>query len=681
MLGKMGNSSLPVNYYNEDFVPSSRAIRVNCLLMASLSFAIFTAVGAVLGKQWLAHYDHESQLLAPAEQGRERHRKFMGLQTWHVATVIGTLPTLLQISLFLFLISLVDLFWPINRKVASIVLSFTVLTFIFYLGTALVAVFAFGSPFQTHFSAFLYRLKAYVTDYHKEQDPNDVVGAGCVNWLLETTSLPNAAVQSFKAVAKLSGPARDQLNLSTFKVVAMLMKPVAIGNKVQLGISTDTLLSALPDLIGLVNASDDFSWEAILSSAHQARTTLKTTLRHMFRQRSTDSETRTHQGSSKLKRSLYDAAVQMYSSATNEVQPPADTNPMMEARHTASTENTGNAEQLRWIAKFAGALKLDTKFNTKELDPLYSFLFRPLSLSSPPYQVIADLLTLCHLPNSPASCALAAVILKVDVGTLEKHMADLSLDGFFTVLPKHNEGIQVHHPALLSFVKAETERLNIDITKDVEASRPRMAKSYLDFLNSTLEQSNIQSNSTRRLRLPDLPTQQRSLLVPSLQAACKEWTSCLLESYDDTNPSSAIPLSSLETFLESHLLRWIEVLVLCDCLQMVVPSLTHTQNWLTVSRFQFFWKLALILFELGCSTRFYLYSTLHRSANHGETFLQSHQRKRVKHLPFRAAIHAILLPPENIPPSHISYFPHCKSPTCRRPFMEFISSTASWPLI
>ena len=283
MLGKMDNSASPVDYHNEAFVPPPRAIRVNCLFMASLSFAIFTAVGAVLGKQWLVHYDHESQLLAPAEQGRERHRKFMGLQRWHVATVIGTLPTLLQISLFLFLVSLVDLFWTINRKVACTVLSFTILTFVFYIGTTLIAVFASGSPFQTRFSALLYRLRIYVTGYHKEEDPSDLVGAGCVDWLLKTTSLPNAAVQSVKAVAKLSDLAREHLKLSTVEVIALLMKPVAIGTKVQLGISTDTLRSALPDLVGLVNASEDFSWVAILPSSHQTRTTLYTTVSNLFR--------------------------------------------------------------------------------------------------------------------------------------------------------------------------------------------------------------------------------------------------------------------------------------------------------------------------------------------------------------------------------------------------------------
>ena len=371
MLLKMENSSSTVNYYNDAFVPSPRAIRVNCFFMISLSCSVFTSLGAVLGKQWLAHYNYERHALPPAERGRERHRKYMGAQNWHLKAVIETLPTLLQLSLFLFLIALVDLFWPLNRTVASTVIAFTLLTFTFYIGTTTIAVLAFGSPFQTRFSALLFRLKAYITGYHEREDPYDTMGARCVNWLLETTTLPEAVAEAVKAVLRLSYGARDKLNLDAARVVKLLMKPVIIGGSVQWGISIDSLRSASPDLLNLVGEEYDFNWTSILPSLPQSKPSPFHTLRNFLRQAgssseedSSEDEDLNQQPSALIHHSIRDAAMQMM----------------------LSSPSPATVEAYRPIFLLLGTIEYQDAHSIEQFDPIYRLLVHNLRSSPSPNQ-------------------------------------------------------------------------------------------------------------------------------------------------------------------------------------------------------------------------------------------------------------------------------------------------------
>jgi len=93
--------------------------------MTSLACAVFTTLGAVLGKQWPAYYEEKSRPLPPADRERERHCKFLGARVWHLKSVFETLPTLLPPSLFIFLVALINLFWSLDKMVAGPIIIFT----------------------------------------------------------------------------------------------------------------------------------------------------------------------------------------------------------------------------------------------------------------------------------------------------------------------------------------------------------------------------------------------------------------------------------------------------------------------------------------------------------------------------------------------------------------------------
>ncbi|KAG8931820.1 hypothetical protein FRC02_002114 [Tulasnella sp. 418] len=146
------NSQTPV------FKASQRAIRVNALLFASLCCSLFTALGAILGKQWLNHYGNGGSVKVLSVKCRERQRKLIGLERWHLETILETLPTLLQFSLFLFLVAVFDVLWDINHIVAAVVLGFFIMTLSFYITTAVISVYDPASPFQNRFTRLLRRL-------------------------------------------------------------------------------------------------------------------------------------------------------------------------------------------------------------------------------------------------------------------------------------------------------------------------------------------------------------------------------------------------------------------------------------------------------------------------------------------------------------------------------------------
>ncbi|KAK0467370.1 hypothetical protein IW261DRAFT_1312626, partial [Armillaria novae-zelandiae] len=79
---------------------------VNGLWFASLTLSLATALFAVLADGWYCHY--LSPVAGnPQVRARTRHLRYTGLLNWRVSTLIGFLPLMLHLSLFLFFTGLV----------------------------------------------------------------------------------------------------------------------------------------------------------------------------------------------------------------------------------------------------------------------------------------------------------------------------------------------------------------------------------------------------------------------------------------------------------------------------------------------------------------------------------------------------------------------------------------------
>ncbi|KAK0476757.1 hypothetical protein IW261DRAFT_1367554, partial [Armillaria novae-zelandiae] len=88
------------------FRPSTYDSWVNGLWFMSLSLSLATALFAVLTKQWIHQYMSVPSG-TPRDKCRVRQFRYMGLQQWRVAFIIGLLPVLMSTSLAVFLVGLV----------------------------------------------------------------------------------------------------------------------------------------------------------------------------------------------------------------------------------------------------------------------------------------------------------------------------------------------------------------------------------------------------------------------------------------------------------------------------------------------------------------------------------------------------------------------------------------------
>ncbi|OSX66531.1 hypothetical protein POSPLADRAFT_1131632 [Postia placenta MAD-698-R-SB12] len=99
---------------------SSHVVSINALWFSALVFSLSAASLAISVNQWLHHHiDHAAS--KSRQSVRVWYFRHQGFTSWHVPFIISLLPVLLQTSLALFLIGLVELLWTLNPIVAGIV--------------------------------------------------------------------------------------------------------------------------------------------------------------------------------------------------------------------------------------------------------------------------------------------------------------------------------------------------------------------------------------------------------------------------------------------------------------------------------------------------------------------------------------------------------------------------------
>jgi len=120
--------------------------------------SLLAAFVAMLGKQWLNRYLRHTDG-SMIERCGDRQRKFDGLGKWPFRLFIESLPIMLQIALLLLTCGLSRYMWSVNTSVASIVISFTVLGVLFYIGIVVAGASSYECPFQTPASIGLRHLR------------------------------------------------------------------------------------------------------------------------------------------------------------------------------------------------------------------------------------------------------------------------------------------------------------------------------------------------------------------------------------------------------------------------------------------------------------------------------------------------------------------------------------------
>ncbi|KAF9264389.1 hypothetical protein L218DRAFT_1076597 [Marasmius fiardii PR-910] len=120
-----GSSGVPpvsniISGNNGQFIPTSSAIRINTCWFLSLTLSLSTALFGILCKQWLHEYQRDVPTASHKDSLGLRHMRFEGFHKWGVPIVLSVLPILLQISLVLFFVGLLDLLWSLHRTPAIV---------------------------------------------------------------------------------------------------------------------------------------------------------------------------------------------------------------------------------------------------------------------------------------------------------------------------------------------------------------------------------------------------------------------------------------------------------------------------------------------------------------------------------------------------------------------------------
>ncbi len=119
--------------------PSSAISRVNALWFISLVISLTTVLVGTVALQWLREHQRYPIQSTPRDKFAIFNMRREGLEDWYVAQIFSALPILLQVSLVLFLVGLIDFLVLIAPlKVFAPIIAFIGLPIIFIVATTII---------------------------------------------------------------------------------------------------------------------------------------------------------------------------------------------------------------------------------------------------------------------------------------------------------------------------------------------------------------------------------------------------------------------------------------------------------------------------------------------------------------------------------------------------------------
>lgn len=133
---------------DDSSLPDHRIVNVNVLWMVSLTLILMAAFFTITVQQWLRHISPLSQLTV-REAVRLRQLHYDGILASNVPTVVSLLPTLVQLSVLLFLIGLLLQLNFLNQTVSAAFGGIAGTFFALYLVTVPLALIRSQCPYKS----------------------------------------------------------------------------------------------------------------------------------------------------------------------------------------------------------------------------------------------------------------------------------------------------------------------------------------------------------------------------------------------------------------------------------------------------------------------------------------------------------------------------------------------------
>ena len=220
--------------------PPAEMVHVQSFLFASLTVSLFSTFLAMLGRQWLSRYASTLVRGSAVERSQNRQRKLDGIIAWYFNHVIESIPTMLQIGLFLLGCALSLYLWDINTAVASVVVGVTSFGVVFYLFIVIVGAAFENCPYQVLGSHVLRYLGPKI--WRTIHSARSAVGSVLRNILGES-----GVIRTIVLSANSHDPWWSRREVIPFLRALTLKLPRALAIDIyRLGKATIRALSALP---------------------------------------------------------------------------------------------------------------------------------------------------------------------------------------------------------------------------------------------------------------------------------------------------------------------------------------------------------------------------------------------------------------------------------------------------
>lgn len=154
-LGRNDTPPLSFTLPSSSFAASSNILAVNILFSTSLAFALISSFLAVFGRQWLVYYRKRNGG-GPDRERWEQLKRYLGAEKWHLQFILDDiLPSLLQLGLIIFCISLLLYLHTLHPTVSQVVGVPLFIGFTLAFLSAVCPIWDKSCPFQSPLSRFV----------------------------------------------------------------------------------------------------------------------------------------------------------------------------------------------------------------------------------------------------------------------------------------------------------------------------------------------------------------------------------------------------------------------------------------------------------------------------------------------------------------------------------------------
>jgi hypothetical protein len=152
---QLAKSSYPAAPDSSHFQAQRSDVRVNVCWFVSLLLSLVVALFGIFLKQWMRTYMKWTDVTPDQEAVTLRQFRYRALESWRLGAILALLPTLLQLSVILFLSGLLLFLWNLDPMVAHVMAVFLTIAFFLVATVIVLPVFSWSCPFRSPLSEII----------------------------------------------------------------------------------------------------------------------------------------------------------------------------------------------------------------------------------------------------------------------------------------------------------------------------------------------------------------------------------------------------------------------------------------------------------------------------------------------------------------------------------------------